>query len=189
MARVAPCSGGTFDDWSWYCRGGLHGACTQVRVSRAGRLLHPEPAMIHLSLPAGDHHWSVWGQFHCTRQGEDGTIFFKKHRPINIQKLYGACIYSIYIYLYYYISICSIFIQCLTPLESIFYLYSIIQHQAIHLGFCPQAVPGEHVINWKPSTIEWRCCRWLERSHGWLKPMAVYHPRYGASWGSASNNL
>lgn len=116
-------------------------------------------------------------------------FFFKKHRPINIQKLYGACIYSIYIYLYYYISICSIFIQCLTPLESIFYLYSIIQHQAIHLGFCPQAVPGEHVINWKPSTIEWRCCRWLERSHGWLKPMAVYHPRYGASWGSASNNL
>lgn len=116
-------------------------------------------------------------------------FFFLKHRPINIQKLYGTCIYSIYIYLYYYISICSIFIQCLTPLKSIFYLYSIIQHQAIHLGFCPQAVPGEHVINWKPSTIEWRCCRWLERSHGWLKPMAVYHPRYGASWGSASNNL
>ena len=87
-------AGGTFDDWSWYCRGGLHGACTQVRVSRAGRLLHPEPAMIHLSLPAGDHHWSVWGQFHCTRQGEDGTILLKtssNQHPNTLWRTYFYC--------------------------------------------------------------------------------------------------
>ena len=157
-------------------RGGLHGACTQVRVSRAGRLdLHPSS---HYS-PQFARRWSPlirmrpiplhqarWRWHH----------FFLNIIQATSKNFMAHVFIVIYIYLYYYISICSIFIQCLTPLESIFYLYSIIQHQAIHLGFRPQAVPGEHVINWKPSTNEWRCCRWLERSHGWLKPMVVvYH--------------